>query len=412
MNEICLNILDAIVSCDYLVNNRDLIISIFFDTFQTRDCQIYLTIRYNASSDKFEKILVVRMAFQINFKGNKYDVSTLIYFPRLFPAEVPQFFIEKTEPIGVNQESKIVDKKTLRINTPTMNLWNINNTNINKIFEEISKEFHLTFPVYKLDKNTKSIDYGEDCLLFKENLQKVTFDAKSKMEFENPFIDNSYSFNNNSDNSHLISLNEFKPNNFDNSIPINSNIYANSQINSNINSYINKDSEIDTIMTDEKVKQLYTQTLMNKIKSKAISSYKLRKEEERILNNFKASYNKEIEDIKDFVSKKESIIKIIHDRNSEIVMKAEEIKRSIENINLFLNNDKLDLTKIATCEKNKESLDLICKLAVVEEILIIIKKAFEKKIIDLNESICHVRRLTKEILVIKYCISRNLDKNI
>jgi hypothetical protein len=179
-----LNILDAIVSCDYLMKNRDLIISIFFDTFSTGKSEIFITIKFNKATDKFEKILVVRFPINVSLQGNKYEVSMLTYFPKLFPAEAPQFYIERTEPIGVNSQCKIVNNKTLQIITPGITRWSVNNANVNEIINEIAKDFNLNFPVYKLYKNSKTIDYGEDCRLINDNLQKVSFDAESKLDLE------------------------------------------------------------------------------------------------------------------------------------------------------------------------------------------------------------------------------------
>lgn len=422
MNQSCLNILDAIVSCDYLIKNRDIIISIFYDTFHSRNCEIYVTMRYSKLTDKFEKILVVKLILAILFRGNKYDVSMLIYFPKMFPAEAPEFFIEKNEPIGVNNQCKIVDNRNLRIVTSEMSQWSLNNTNINNILDQILKEFSTTFPVYKLDKKTKSIDYGEDCILFKDNLQNVSFEASSQLDLENrnsPAYDkNAYDLKNhpfeifNQSNNYLISYDDSKQN-ISNNIS-NPSTNSNSVFINNNKPNINQSniSESSGLMSEKKIKEIYIQTVVNKLKTKVLSEYNLKKEEGKILNNFKSSYNDEINEIKDFLSKKDSILNTIKERSSELIYKANEVNEALQKLNAFIDQGNFDYTQIITIDNNKETLELISKLAVLEEMTNIVKKAFEKKIFDLNESINYIRRLTKEIFILKYCIIRNLDKNI
>jgi hypothetical protein len=416
MNNNCLNILDAILACDYLVKNRDLIISIFYDTFFNRKSQIFVTIKYNKVTDSFDKILVVKFPVSVSLQGNNYEVSILTYFPKLFPAEAPLFYIERTEPIGVNVQSKILNNKTLQVITPGITRWSLNNSNsnVNEIINEITKEFNLIFPVYKLDKNSKTIDYGEECRLINDNLQIVSFDAVSKIDTKinkSPRKEEKIEKIEKIDiSSNLHSFDDFNFSNISNKIPQKDNYFNNSLNNNNTNS--------STLFNDEKIKTIYKQALFNKLKSKILNERRKLKQEEKILNTYKSTFlgntstSINCNGLKEFASMKEQIISSIHSKNQDLVLQAQKIKTYINSISSLLSQDKIDYRKFITIDHlHNETLHLICKVCVLEDLLVIIKKGFEKKIFDLSQTLKLIRSFTKEIMIIKYCINRNLKKD-
>src|SRR5690349_13985150 len=98
-----LNIVDALDQSDY-TNNKELITSIVFEYFSAQDNKtgVYLTHKVNDSTNKLEKIIVAKYSISITLKEITYEVPILIYFPKDFPHQAPDVYVERNEEIGVN----------------------------------------------------------------------------------------------------------------------------------------------------------------------------------------------------------------------------------------------------------------------------------------------------------------------
>ncbi len=385
-----MNILDAIVACDYLINSRDQIISIFYDAFMGKKSNIFITFKFNPNSQNFEKILVVRYFISIMLNTRVYEVPVLIYFPKMFPAEAPEIYVEKNEEIGVNPKSTIVDRTNLRVHIASLRNWNMANSNLNSVFIELSTEFSKCFPVYRLEaKEHGKSNYGENCILLKDNLQSVNFDAPSRLDkhhFSN--------YNHNRGNSQpLISLDEF--NNYSGKNVKNVN---------NSNPQFEIQSEKLPTYSDDQLKRIYIKEMVSSIFPKVKSEQNNLKSHEDKLNAFKSECLSKIEKVKNLAERKEEITNKISTLSHGIQMQVQDLQNyinlnsqldfsmNLENLDKFLSISDADILKTVSAE------------CVLEDLLVIIKKAFEKRIpgFDLNYTIKLIRKFSREIYTIKF----------
>lgn len=316
-NQIPINILDAIVSCDYPVSNRDLIISIFYDCFMGKKCNMFITYKLNPNTANYEKILVVRYFISIMLNTRVYEVPVLIYFSKMFPAEGPEIYIERNEEIAVNPKSGVVDRGTLRVYVSSLRHWNMGSSNLNDTFQELSTEFSKCFPVYRLEKKDYGkVSYGDNCVIMKDNSQVVTFDAPSRLDKSHQkHQSNNLNSNTFSQPSQpLISLDDLhrpKPS-------IGQNI-INNLSNEKLPTY-----------SDDQIKRIYINEMVNSIFPKIkVEKTKLINQEEQI-KNYKSEFQTRIEKVKSLAERKNEIINRISTLSQGLETQVEDLKNYIQ----------------------------------------------------------------------------------
>jgi hypothetical protein len=361
-----LNILDAIISCDYLINNRDYIISLFYDYFMSKNVSMYITMKLNSQTLCYEKILVVRLIIKVQLQPKFYDVPILIYLPKMFPGEPPEMFIESNGEIGVNIRNICIDKNTMKIKVTGLTKWN-SSSNISNVVNEIIDEFTKIFPVYKLDiKDKGKFNYGENCKLNYENLQHVTFDASSKVE-KNTL-------------SNLIDLNDL-----------------NFKIN---NQPVIVKPFVKINFTDDQIKQIY----INELKSILIPKIKferkkLQSHEEKLLNYGKL-FTKRIDQTKSLADRKDDVINKIQSLSSNIRDEMIVYKNYIE-LNSQLNLNFQNIEKLVYVS-DTPLIKTIAAEAVLEDYLFYVKKAYEKKVFNFQDTIKIIRNHSREMYNLKF----------
>ena len=330
--------------------------------------------QYKIKTMNNEKIIAIRIPLDVPFNKKTYDVPIVVFFPNLMPLEPPKIFIEVAKGSAINPKVKDIEIKTRRIITPMLRTWEQNMSFIN-ILNEIRNSFNNTFPVYKMKKNNQN-----------ENVRSNTSNNSNTININNNAVFNIMNNNiNNNQGDPFANIASIFDNNFLNNV------------NNNVNSNNNKEKVIKKILLEE---------VFDKISSKLISEYKKLNQQNKTLNNYKNQFRNENEKMEKYFAKKKEIEnkcnKDLYHLNTEI-KKYKEINKKKE-INKITENNCLDYIKI----ESPEIIKAIAKEINNEELIIMIKKGFEKKVINFKEAIMSTREAARNLFISKMITEKGL----
>ena len=330
--------------------------------------------QYKIKTMNNQKIIAIRIPLDVPFNKKTYDVPIVVFFPNLMPLEPPKIFIEVAKGSAINPKVKDIEIKTRRIITPMLRTWEQNMSFIN-ILNEIRNSFNNTFPVYKMKKNNQN-----------ENIRSNTSNNSNTININNNAVFNIMNNNiNNNQGDPFANIASIFDNNFLNNV------------NNNVNSNNNKEKMIKKILLEE---------VFDKISSKLISEYKKLNQQNKTLNNYKNQFRNENEKMEKYFAKKKEIEnkcnKDLYHLNTEI-KKYKEINKKKE-INKITENNCLDYIKI----ESPEIIKAIAKEINNEELIIMIKKGFEKKVINFKEAIMSTREAARNLFISKMITEKGL----
>ena len=330
--------------------------------------------QYKIKTMNNQKIIAIRIPLDVPFNKKTYDVPIVVFFPNLMPLEPPKIFIEVAKGSAINPKVKDIEIKTRRIITPMLRTWEQNMSFIN-ILNEIRNSFNNIFPVYKMKKNNQN-----------ENVRSNTSNNSNTININNNAVFNIMNNNiNNNQGDPFANIASIFDNNFLNNV------------NNNVNSNNNKEKMIKKILLEE---------VFDKISSKLISEYKKLNQQNKTLNNYKNQFRNENEKMEKYFAKKKEIEnkcnKDLYHLNTEI-KKYKEINKKKE-INKITENNCLDYIKI----ESPEIIKAIAKEINNEELIIMIKKGFEKKVINFKEAIMSTREAARNLFISKMITEKGL----
>ena len=334
--------------------------------------------QYKAKMINKDKIIVVKIHLDVPFHKNNYDIPILVFFPILIPLEPPKIYIELSKDSAINPKVKDIEIKTGKIITPLLRMWE-QNTNFNNILNEIRNSFCIIFPVYKNKKNNNSSNTNNNCINSNNSNNIIN-------------INNNAVFNiiNNNDSGDIFA-NIAKI--FDNNFLDNNNINNNKILNEKNNSVI---------------KNILVEEVFDKISSKLISEYKKLNQQNKTLNNYKNQFRTENEKMMKYFTKKKDIenkcAKDLFHLNSEIKKFSEENKT--KEVNKITEENCLNYIKV----ENPEVIKSIANDVNYEELLVIIKKGFEKKSISFEEAIMSIRNISRDLFINKALTEKRIKK--
>ena len=335
--------------------------------------------QYKAKMINKDKIIVVKIHLDVPFHKNNYDVPILVFFPILIPLEPPKIYIELSKNSAINPKVKDIEIKTGKIITPLLRMWE-QNTNFNNILNEIRNSFCNIFPIYKNKKNNNSSNTNNTNCINSNNSNNIIN------------INNNAVFNiiNNNDSGDIFA-NIAKI--FDNNFLDNNNINNNKILNEKNNSVI---------------KNILVEEVFDKISSKLISEYKKLNQQNKTLNNYKNQFRTENEKMMKYFTKKKDIenkcAKDLFHLNSEIKKFSEENKT--KEVNKITEENCLNYIKV----ENPEVIKSIANDVNYEELLVIIKKGFEKKSISFEEAIMSIRNISRDLFINKALTEKRIKK--
>ena len=407
--------------------------------------------QYKIKTRNQEKIIAVRCPMEIPFNKKNYEVPIVIFFSKFIPLEPPKIFLEVSKGSAINPKTKDVDLNSRKILTPSLRSWN-QFSNIIYILNEIRSCFSKVFPIYKTKKNQVN-----DELDLRPTINTINFNNNRNDPFQKSntidinnnnnaifnFLTNN-NINNNKINNNKIN-NNTSPNNdpFANIASIFTENFLNNQNNTgiiitdhnntiqnmnnnnilnltmqnnqNMNKNINGNNVMNNyninqmIMKDNNIKNILIESVFDKISSKLIGEYKKLSQQNKVLNNYKNQYKNENNKMEKYISRKQDITnkctKELYHLNEQIEKCKEYIK--IRKDNKITEKNCLEYIKV----ENPLVLKAIANEINYEELIIMIKKGFEKKKISFEEAISSIRDNSRQLFISKVIREKGL-KNI
>ena len=336
--------------------------------------------QYKAKTINKEKIIAVKIHLDIPFHANNYDVPIVVFFPILIPLEPPKIYIELSKNSAINPKVKDIEIKTRKVITPMLRMWE-QNTNFINILNEIRNSFSTVFPIYKAKKNTNTIN---------TNSSSISNNSNNTININNNAV---FNIMNNNKNDDIFSniANIFNDNFLNNANSNNNNKYILNEKNNSI------------------IKNILVEEVFDKISSKLISEYKKLNQQNKNLNNYKNQFRNENEKMEKYFVKKKEIenkcVKDLYHLNLEIKKYNEYNKK--KETNKITEENCLDFIKVESPEVIKSIANEITN----EELIIMIKKGFEKKVINFKDAILATREASRNLFIKKMVTEKKL-KNI
>jgi len=361
-------IFSAISLCNYPPNVTDYLIKTIIQIMSYPN--VKSKPQYKVKTINKDKIIAIRIQLDVPFNKKNYDVPIVIFFPNLIPLEPPKIFIEVSKGSAINPKVKDIEIKTRKINTPTLRTWE-QNTNFINILNEIRNSFSNIFPIYKIKKNNQNNNNNSNNTININN--NAVFNIMNNNNGNDPFANIASIFNSN------ININFSNNNNFRNKI-------------------YGKENIIKNILIEE---------VFDKISSKLISEYKKLNQQNKTLNNYKNQFRNENEKMEKYFAKKKDIEnkcnKDLYHLNTEIKKYSEYNKKKIEKIT---EKNCLDYIKVESPEVIKS----ISNEINYEELIIIIRKGFERKAISFEQAIMSIRNTSRELFISKLITEKRLKR--
>ena len=360
-------IFSAISLCNYPPNVTDYLIKTIIQIMSYPN--VKSKPQYKVKTINKDKIIAIRIQLDVPFNKKNYDVPIVIFFPNLIPLEPPKIFIEVSNGSAINPKVKDIEIKTRKINTPILRTWE-QNTNFINILNEIRNSFSNIFPIYKIKKNNQNNNNTNNTININNN---AVFNIMNNNNSNDPFANIASIFNSN------ININFSNNNNFRNKI-------------------YGKENIIKNILIEE---------VFDKISSKLISEYKKLNQQNKTLNNYKNQFRNENEKMEKYFAKKKDIEnkcnKDLYHLNTEIKKYSEYNKKKIEKIT---EKNCLDYIKVESPEVIKS----ISNEINYEELIIIIRKGFERKAISFEQAIMSIRNTSRELFISKIITEKRLKR--
>ena len=367
-------ILSAISLCNYPPNVTDYLITSINQIMNYE--YVKAKPQYKVKTINKEKIIAIRIQMDIPFNKKNYDVPIVVFFPILIPLESPKIFIEVLKGSAINPKVKDIEIKTRKIITPILRTWDQNTSFIN-ILNEIRNSFSNTFPIYKIKKNNNSQNNQNEYIKNKTN-NTININNNAVFNIMNNNI------NNNNQGDPFVNI---------------ANLFNNLSISNN--KILNEKENV--------VKNILIEEVFDKISSKLISEYKKLNQQKKTLNNYKNQFRNENEKMEKYFAKKKEIenkcAKDLYHLNTEIKKYYEYCKK--KEIKKVTEENCLDFIKV----ESPEVIKAIAQEIDNEELIIMIKKGFEKKVINFKDAILATREASRNLFVSKKLTEKRL-KNI
>ena len=435
-----MNINQAIELCGYSQKVKKEFVEFLQNNFANDKTKLYLFKR----KENNEKLLLMQIQIPSEFKGQIYDISILIYFPRNFPNSPPELYFEKINCVKINPQCTFyVNEENLNIKFDLFFNWENSFKSFLELIEEIKKQFSFSFPIFNMPNGDEN-EISGDCILPIDSIIEVSFDK------------NNISNNNNNINQNLI--NNFNPNpnynlnkeefinenniNNNNFIPLNQNenIYDNIIQNNNDNNFNSEnnfneiDNNYDNNIFNPPIDQMQNLNIDNQVPfdiSQFSNPYaehpqvpKIEIDEKKakmnlikkIINNVSPKIKNQFSTIGAMTNKLECIqnnMKGKINQLNELENKTNQLNDTVNNLQKDLFNYNLEKPKLIDFNNlsnldyylkipNKDKYIRFAKQNSLEELMLLIKKAFEKKSIDFQTACLLIRNHSRFLFYLKF----------
>ena len=358
---------DALAMSSYPQYIQDFIKTFLIDYYSNNDItQIFMV------TDEEQRIFVIEYALEIEFNNRKYKVFILVYLPILFPNYPPEFYIERNANIGLNNFYKNgkINEVDLKINLDSFGKFDPNTNNIPELIDNLLISFSQEFPVFKA--NTVINNNKLKCYLDKSKANKIIIPKKQNNY--NNYNKNNYNYkeSNNFDNVKVEKINNDNDGPFDDKSFLE---FIRKQTKDIINyNYLEFKDKYHINSNLETLKSIGPSLNQN---STDASLYRKNEQLKKQLQNLKIIKNKlqeiEINKIQELKSYESQQQKTFFEKYEQII----EIE-------------------------DKQYMDYLVKIKVLEDYLAYLKKGYEKNIISFENMLKLNRSISREIFNLNY----------
>lgn len=439
---------DSVKECSYNQNIKDFISKNILELYKLdKSTKFFKVIVGN------DKIIVANYKIKVTFKERLYDVPILIYFPINFPKFPPELYIENQSGIGINPKNNDINQSTRRITVSKIKNWNVYST-ISSVVDDCQVSFNKEFPIFKKQStgigghSQSQVNLSNDfsVLNMNNNNSEIRFDGKGGngngsnidlfQSISQPSIsnvsssqwNNQWNSNTNTNNQWNVNSNNQNTNqNVSNSNDvynaffgtqsntllnnnINNNQYTNNSLYNNINNSIYNNSQYsnNSNITNNtqnqnyelEIKKKLIEDLKSSLESKIREEILQIKKQEDILSNYKKEFNTILDAFASYSVNKTKANQLLYEYILSINDEISNIKDVISkrrSKGLTQENYEEYILK-----NNVELIKACCMEGCLDEVIMVVKKGFDKGAISFEDAMRIIRRVSKEIFIIRF----------
>ena len=378
--------------------------------------------RYFVKVTEQNKIIFIWYPMSVPFKNKNFNIPIQIFITKNIPYEPPQIFLEVGQGSAPSTLNKDIDQNNNRIMTQGLRNWN-QYSNVENVLGEIFESFSKAFPLYKKKPTQQqtpaptptpnSGGYGNNNNY--NNNYNNTNNNKINNNYNKNYNNNNY--NNNTNNN--INNNYNNNNNYSNNNNDNNNYNTSNKSNKHKRRNKNKKGDfssppVPTIskeeieMAERDLKIILLNEIYEKVANKIIKEEKKLKYQNRKMKDYKNLFTKENEKLQEFVKRKEEIETKCEEDMDNIIDEIEKVeKHNSEMRNKIVDEENcLDFLEIP----DTEAIKIIGDETSLEEMIIIVRKAFEKKKVPFEEAVTFMRNSYRDLYELKFRTEKVFNK--
>ena len=395
-----LEIYFAISQSNYNTVLQNDFITFLRQNFSNNKSKLYLFSR----NPKAPKLFLLQTFLPAAFQGNTYDISILCYFPSNFPSIPPEIYLEKIGKIKINPQCTFyISDDTLKINFELFYKWNGKFTDLLGLFEELKHQFSFAFPIFNLpdlSEETKTIT--GDCILQQNLTAEIDLPPLPQLQIQNPYNNNNiiapnkeeiviHRHNNSTYSNDFVNIPSPNTNSVSPSRQVRVQSVPKSEIPVTVVKPVQPELKLDEEVVKFNLTQLVIKNILPKIKREIRANFSTTLR----LENVKSSINKKIEKLSN-----------IEKKNEELIVTVQKMQKDLDNYNIPLPG-KYDLTNLSNLDSLlnipfKTTYEFQSREKSLDELILLIKKSYEKGTIDFASAIKLIRMNSRNLFFIKY----------
>ncbi len=150
--------------------------------------------------------------------------------------------------------------------------------------------------------------------------------------------------------------------------------------------------------SDKEIKDLYMKELFSHLKQMMSEKYDKIKTDEETTKNFQSTIGGDTENMKNILNDRGLFLKQVDSSIFQLKEEVNNLKDTLANETNNINFENIgDIVELS----NEKVIKLVSVEANIEELLLIVKKAYEKQAIELEETIKFIRSLSRESFKVK-----------
>ena len=392
-----LEIYFAISQSNYNTVLQNDFITFLRQNFSNNKSKLYLFSR----NPKAPKLFLLQTFLPATFQGNTYDISILCYFPSNFPSIPPEIYLEKIGKIKINPKCTFyISDDTLKINYELFYKWNGKFTDLLGLFEELKHQFSFAFPIFNLPDSSEEINsISGDCILQQNLTAEIDLPPLPQIQVQNSYNNNNmivpnkkeiviHRHNNSTYSNDFVNI----PSPNTNSVSPSRQVRVQSVPKSEIPvTVVKPELKLDEEVVKFNLTQLVIKNILPKIKREIRANFSTTLR----LENVKSSINKKIEKLSN-----------IEKKNEELIVTVQKMQKDLDNYNIPLPG-KYDLTNLSNLDSLlnipfKTTYEFQSREKSLDELILLIKKSYEKGTIDFASAIKLIRMNSRNLFFIKY----------